>query len=280
MLAPLLAWGMLPLMALPTSSAQTGDRMIGGVNLSVQAWTFNRFTAFEAIEKARAAGVKNIELFPGQKMAPGDDTGVGPGMGAERTSALKAKLAAEGIKALGFGVTGISKEEPEARKLFAWAKEMGIEVINTESTDAIDTIEKMVKEFDIKVGYHNHPGGPENPNYKVWNPAYVYDLVKDRDIRIGACADTGHWVRSGIKPMDALFTLKGRVVSSHLKDLNVFERGGHDVPFGTGVSDVPAILAHFRSINVTGPVSIEYEHNWDTNLPEVAQCVGFVRGQG
>jgi len=280
MLAPLLAWGMLPLMALPNSISQASDRMIGGVNLSVQAWTFNRFTAFEAIEKARAAGVKNIELFPGQKMAPGDDTGVGPGMGAERTAALKAKLAAEGIKALGFGVTGVSRDEAEARRLFAWAKEMGIEVINTESTDAIDTVEKMVKEFDIKVGYHNHPGGPENPSYKVWDPAYVYDLVKDRDIRIGACADTGHWVRSGIKPMDALFTLKGRVVSSHLKDLNVFERGGHDVPFGTGVSDVPSILAHFRSINVTGPVSIEYEHNWDTNLPEVAQCVGFVRGQG
>jgi sugar phosphate isomerase/epimerase len=280
MLAPLLAWGILPVMATLNPLPVDGDRMIGGVNLSVQAWTFNRFTAFEAIEKARAAGVKNIELFPGQKMAPGDETGVGPGMGAERTAALKAKLEAEGIKALGFGVTGISKDEPEARQLFAWAKEMGIEVVNTESTDAIETIEKMVKEFDIKVGYHNHPGGPENPDYKVWNPAYVYDLVKDRDIRIGACADTGHWVRSGIKPMDALFTLKGRVVSSHLKDLNVFERGGHDVPFGTGVSEVASILAHFQSINVTGPVSIEYEHNWDANLPEVAQCVGFVRGRG
>lgn len=274
MLASVLAFGVIA-----ASPAPVQDRMIGGVNLSVQAWTFNRFTAFEAIEKARMAGVKNIELFPGQKMAPGDDTGVGPDMGAEKTAALKAKLDAEGIHPLGFGVTGISTNEADARKLFAWAKGLGIEVINTESVDAIDMVEKMVKEFDMKVGYHNHPVQPNNPNYKVWDPEFIYNLVKDRDLRIGACADTGHWVRSGIQPVEALKTLRGRIVSSHLKDLNVFQRDGHDVPYGTGVSGIAEILALLRRANVTGPVSIEYEHNWDNNLPDVAQCVGYVRGR-
>lgn len=254
------------------------DREVGGLSLAVQAWTFNRFTAFEAIDRAKLAGVKCIELFPGQAMSPEDKTGVGPDMGEEKARALKAKLSETGVKAIAFGVAGIDRNEAGARKLFTWVKSMGIEVINTESTDAIDTIEKMVKEFDIKVGYHNHPGRADDPSYKVWNPAYVYELVKNRDARIGACADTGHWVRSGIKPMDALKTLKGRVVSSHLKDLNVFERGGHDVPFGTGVSELKSILDHFRKIGLTGAVSIEYEHNWENNLPDVAQCVGFVRG--
>jgi sugar phosphate isomerase/epimerase len=256
------------------------DRTVGGLNLSVQAWTFNRFSAFEAIDKAKAAGVKCIELFPGQAMSPDDKTGVGPDMGEAKTAALKGKLTQTGISAIAFGVTGIDKNEAGARKLFTWVKSMGIEVINTESTDAIDTIEKMVKEFDLKVGYHNHPGRADDPSYKVWNPAYVYELVKDRDKRIGACADTGHWVRSGIKPLDALKTLKGRIVSSHLKDLNVFDPGGHDVPYGTGISTLKEVLAHYRQIGLTGAVSIEYEHNWDTNLPEVAQCVGFVRAAG
>jgi hypothetical protein len=26
-----------------------------------------------------------------------------------------------------------------------------------------------------------------------------------------------------------------------------------------------------------GSVSVEYEHNWDTNLAEVAQCIGYLR---
>ena len=246
--------------------------------VSVQAWTFNRFSAFEAVEKSAAAGAKYIEFFPGQRVGGGfENVQMGPGMTPDSLAGLKAHLKKHNILPLAFGVTSISRDPAQARILFAWAKGMGIEVINTESTDAIDTVEAMVKEFDMKVGYHNHPQ-TNDPNYKVWNPAYVYDLVKNRDKRVGACADTGHWVRSGIKPVDAIKTLKGRVVSSHLKDLHEFTRGGHDVPYGTGVSNVPGILSEYRKIKFTGPISVEYEYNWDSSLPEVAQCVGYVRG--
>lgn len=244
----------------------------------VQAWTFHRFTTEQAIAKAAQAGSTAIELFPGQdfsKDMPG--VKVGPEMGADATQKLKAFLAQSKLRVVAFGVTGISKDPAEARKLFAWAKDLGILVINTESTDAIDTVESMVKEFDIKVGYHNHPKQPNNPNYKVWDPAYVYDLVKNRDKRIGSCADTGHWVRSGIKPTDAIKTLKGRIVSSHLKDLHEFTPNGHDMPFGLGVSDINGILNEYTKMKLQGPASVEYEHNWDDNVNEVAQCIGFLR---
>jgi sugar phosphate isomerase/epimerase len=106
----------------------------------------------------------------------------------------------------------------------------------------------------------------------------VRSLVEKRDRRIGAVRDTGHWVRSGVKPVDAIRILRGRVLSSHLKDLNVFERGGHDVPYGTGVSDIKGILDEFRAQRMDGNISVEYEHNLDNNVAEVAQCIGYVRG--
>jgi sugar phosphate isomerase/epimerase len=244
----------------------------------VQAWTFNKFTTQEAIAKAAVAGSTNIELFPGQTLsAETGDVKVGPDMGDAATLKLKAFLDGAGVKAVAFGVTSISKNADDARKLFRWAKGMGIQVIQTESVDALDTIETMVKEFDLKVGFHDHPKRASDPNYRMWDPQYIYDLVKNRDKRIGSCADTGHWVRSGIKPVDALRILKGRIVSSHLKDLNVFSPDGHDVPYGTGVSDVRGILEEYRKIGMGGPVSVEYEYNWDTSLPEVAQCIGFMR---
>lgn len=227
---------------------------------------------------AAQAGSPNIELYPGQilsKETP--EVKVGPDMGAEYTEKLKGYLIKNNVKVIAFGVTGVSQNPLDARKLFSWAKGMGIQVINTESTDAIDTIEAMVKEFDLKVGFHNHPRQANNPNYKVWDPKYVYELVEKRDRRIGACADTGHWVRSGIKPIDAVKTLKGRIVSSHLKDLHEFAPSGHDMPYGLGVSDIVAVLHEFRKIKMTGPVSVEYEHNWDKNLAEVGQCIGFLR---
>jgi sugar phosphate isomerase/epimerase len=253
-------------------------RQTGGMLLGVQSWTFSHYSAMDAIERVAQAGGSVIELYPGQDLGkeyPG--VKVGPDMGEAASNALRSQLSKFGVNAVAFGVTGISKDEAAARKLFAWAKSLGIGTINTESADAIDTMDKMVKEFDMRVGFHNHPR-TKDPNYRMWDPNYVLQLVKSHDRRIGACADTGHWVRSGIKPVDALRILKGRVVSSHLKDLNEFSPGGHDVPFGSGVSDIPQILEELRRQGFKGSLSVEYEYNWETSIPEVAQCLGFVRG--
>ena len=144
----------------------------------------------------------------------------------------------------------------------------------------MDNIEKLVKEYNIRVAIHNHPKQSNNPGYKFWNPDYVLSLVNNRDARIGSCADTGHWVRSGIKPTDALKKLRGRILNVHMKDLNVFGPDGHDIPFGTGVSDIRGILQELQRQKFDGNISIEYEYNWDASLPEIAQCIGFVRGWG
>ena len=268
----------MPMIAILAATAMLAPVQASKFIPSVQAWTFNSFTTQQAIEMAAEAGSKAIELFPGQTLsADAPNVKVGPEMGADNTAKLKGYLEKAGLRAVAFGVTGISKDAAEARKLFGWAKGLGILVINTESAEAIDTIELMVKEFDMKVGFHDHPKRKDNPNYRMWDPTYVYDLVKNRDKRIGSNADTGHWVRSGLKPVDAIRTLKGRIVSSHLKDLHIFDPEGHDVPYGMGVSDVRGILEEYRKIGMDGPVSVEYEHNWEKSLPEVAQCVGFMR---
>ena len=46
------------------------DAKIGGFGLGAQAYTFNRFSVFEAIEKTAQAGGKVIEFYPGQKLSP------------------------------------------------------------------------------------------------------------------------------------------------------------------------------------------------------------------
>ncbi len=256
------------------------DRRIGGIAIGCQAYTFNRFTAFEAIEKTAASGAKLIELYPGQKLSPAEpDLKLDHNASSETLEKVKAKLKEHDIMAVAYGVVGLSKDEAESRKVFEFAKTMGIRVINTESVDALDTFEKLVKEYDIQVGFHNHPKRENDPNYKVWDPNYIAELVKDRDPRIGACADTGHWMRSGLKPVECLRILKGRVLSSHLKDLNIYGKGSHDVPYGTGEADMPAILDELKAQGFTGPASIEYEHNWENSLPEVTKCVEFLKSR-
>ncbi|HON07272.1 MAG TPA: sugar phosphate isomerase/epimerase [Verrucomicrobiota bacterium] len=253
----------------------------GGFAIGCQAYTFNRFTAFEAIEKTAEAGGKVIEFFPGQRLSKEDpNLKVDHNAPDEVITKLKEKLAKHHIKAVNYGVVGIPKDEAGARKVFEFAKKLGIRAITTESTDAIDTIEKLVKEYDIMVGYHNHPRQPNNPNYKVWDPNYIAELVKGRDERIGSAADTGHWIRSNLKPIECLRILKGRIVSVHLKDLNQMGPGAHDVPYGEGVADIKSILDELKAQNFQGNISIEYEYHWDNNVPEVKKCIDFVREYG
>jgi sugar phosphate isomerase/epimerase len=253
----------------------------GGFAIGCQAYTFNRYTAFEAIDKTVQAGGKVIEFYPGQKLSKEEPSVKWDhNASAETIQKVKDKLAASGVKAVNYGVVKIPKEEAEARKIFEFAKALGLYGITTESVDALDTIEKLVKEYDIKVGFHDHPKQPNNPSYKMWDPNYVLSVLKDRDARIGSCADTGHWVRSGLNPVECLQILKGHIISSHLKDLNQMGPSAHDVPYGTGVSDVPALLNELKAQGFAGNISIEYEYHWESSVPEVAQCIGFVRGYG
>jgi sugar phosphate isomerase/epimerase len=254
----------------------------GGFAIGAQAYTFNRFSVFEAIEKTAAAGGKVIEFYPGQKLSTQE-----PNVKWDHNASddviqkVKAKLAEHHVLAVNYGVVGIPKDESQARKIFEFAKRMGLYAVTTESVDAIDTIEKMVKEYDIKVGFHDHPKQAKNPNYKMWDPKYILSVVKNRDRRIGSCADTGHWLTSGVDPVEAIKILRGRVISSHFKDRNVLgEAGHHDVPFGTGVGNISGILDELKRQGFQGNISVEYEHNWDNSVIDVAQCIGFVRGYG
>ena len=240
-----------------------------GWKLGVQTYSFNRFTFFEAIDKAASIGLKYAECYPGQTISADIDGKIGPGMTAEQIKQVKDKLQSAGVQLVAFGVTGLSANEAESRRTFEWCKEMGIGVINTEvREDAFDTLEKLCEEYQIKVGLHNHP----EPSY-YWNPDTVLKAIEGRSKWIGACADTGHWLRSGLNPLESLKKLEGRIVSFHFKDLNREGKGAHDVPWGEGVANVPALLEEMKRQQFQGPISIEYEHNWLESLPEIGQCV-------
>jgi sugar phosphate isomerase/epimerase len=257
------------------SSAKTGHFYAG-----CQAYTFRLFSVLEAIDKTAQAGGKTIEFYPRQKLSPEKpDVLFNHDSPPEVIAAVKARLAEKGITAVAYGVVKLGANDAENRKVFEFCKGMGIGVVVTEpDVNALDAIEALVKEFDIRMAIHNHPKRPLDRAYRFWDPEYILSLVKDRDPRMGACADTGHWVRSGLDPVECIRLLKGRIFDSHLKDLN--EAGNpkaHDVPYGQGVSNVPAILAEFHAQGYPGPLHVEYESNWENSVPDVTRCLEFVK---
>ncbi|MEP6662660.1 MAG: sugar phosphate isomerase/epimerase [Verrucomicrobiota bacterium] len=254
----------------------------GGFAIGCQAYTFNHFSLFEAIEKTAEAGGKVIEFYPGQKLSKEEPDVIWDHNASDETIAkVKAKLKEHHVLAVNYGVVNIPADEAQAAKVFEFAKKFNLIGITTESEKSIDTIEKLVQKYDIKVGFHDHPKIAGNPSYQMWDPHHVLALVQDRDARIGSCADVGHWVRSGLKPVDCLRILRGRVISSHLKDLNEFGKvDAHDVPYGQGVSGIKEVLDELKAQHFQGNISVEYEYNWDNSVPEVKQCIDFVRAYG
>lgn len=251
---------------------------IGGFAVGCQAWTFNRFSAFEAVEKTALAGGKIIEFYPRQKFSPQQpDLKLDHFATPEMIEQLKAHLARHGVRAVNYGVVG-AKDPAEWRKIFEFARALGLYAITTEAVDQLDLLEKLAREFDIRVAIHNHPRRADRPEYKVWDPAYVLSVVANRDARIGACADVGHWATSGIRPLDGIKLLKGRIISVHMKDRTAIGRQTEDVPFGSGISDIGGILRELKRQGFEGNISIEYETKWENSVPDVAQCVGFFRG--
>ncbi len=244
-----------------------------GWRVGCQAWSFNRYTFFEAVDRTASLGLKWIEAYPGQKIShKHGDAEMGDKMTAGERGDVKKKLSDSGVTVVNFGVCPLTRNAAASRKTFEWAKEMGIETLVSEpSEDAMETLDQLAGEFEMNVAIHNHP----KPSH-YWNPDTVLKAVEGRSKRIGACADTGHWVRSGLDAVECLTKLENRIISLHFKDLNAKASDAHDVPWGTGVANAQAMLAELYRQKFKGVFSIEYEYNWTSSLPDMAQCAAFI----
>lgn len=240
-----------------------------GWHLGVQAWTFRDRTAFEAIDTAARLGVRFIELFPGQLLG-GDDpkAEVGPALSEAQRQALRDRLSSAGVHAMSYGVVGVRNDEAAARKHFEFVKSMGMPTLVAEpAVDARDLVSRLADEYQVRVAIHNHP----KPSL-YWNPDTLLEALAGRSALLGACADTGHWPRSGLRALDCLKKLEGHVIELHFKDI----AKGNDRPWGTGESDALGMLTELKRQGFKGQVYIEYEIGQGAELEaNVARCIEF-----
>ncbi len=237
--------------------------------VAMQCWTYRRYSFFEAAEKTKALGISYLQAYPGQPLAPGDkDTVLDQNMGDTQIEKVRKKLSEMGLSVVSYGVVDTGRTEESMRRVFDFARKMGIRTIVAEPQDGdYPILDKLVEEYNINVAIHNHP----EPS-KYAKPEVALEFIRGRNERIGICADTGHWMRGGLRPVDCLRLLRGRIIDVHLKDRSDFGTGENakDVPFGQGKADVRAILAELTAQNYGGFLTIEYENEREVLTPEPA----------
>ena len=249
------------------------------IPIAMQCWTFRNFSFLETLDKVKELNIRYLEAYPGQKLVPDkEDTALfGTGLTDEQKSWIKNELKKRGITLVSFGVVQFDSTREATENLFQFARDMGIRTLVIEPAyDDFSIIEKMAVQYDLNVAIHNHP----EPT-KYWNPQTVMDHYKGLDPRIGGCADTGHWMRSGIRPVEALRMFKGRIRNVHLKDLNEFgNRDAYDVPFGQGQANIHDILAELTLQDYDGFIVVEHEKKEDARNPSpaIAEGIQYIQG--
>lgn len=244
-----------------------------GWKLAIQSFTFHKVSFEEALDKTSELGIKYIEAFPGHRL--GDkwgDQAFGYGMDEQTRKDILNLAASKGVKIVGSGVF-VPSDPSEWEEEFVFAKEMGLEYISAEPPMADwDIVDSLSNQYDIKVAVHNHP----RPS-TYWTPDSLLNAIEGRSLKLGACADVGHWKRCGLDHLESLRKLDGRIISLHFKDIapKDAENGPHDVIWGTGILDVPAMLSILKEQGFKGYFAIEYEYNWDNSVPDILRSIEY-----
>ncbi len=245
--------------ALHHSSASAQDRF-PGFSVGVQSYCFRNYDLDATLRNTQELELKNIEFY--SKHASHDMT-------PEQLQEVKSKLANAGIKVVAYGVVTFGGDEQANEKVFKFARDMGIKVITAHpDPESFDSLEKLVKKYDIKVAIHNH-----GPGFRYSSLEDVLKALEGRDKRIGACVDNGHFQRAREDSVEAVKKLGDRVHAVHLKDTDA---QGRDHILGEGAEKIPALLKALKEVGFSGPLNLEYELEPDSPTSSMKKCLHYL----
>ena len=244
--------------------------------LGIALWTFHTFNFPESLDKVDSAGMKYIEPNTFHKTGPALKDSVASVLSPAGIEKLKAMITKKGLTIESIYIGGDSTVE-SWKKQFDIAKQLGVKFVTTEPPIHLwDAIDSLAGVYGVKVAIHEHWKGVSS----YWNPDTVLMAIKNHP-NFGACADLGHWPKSGINPLEAVKKLSGHIIAIHLKDIAAYNDPAlKDVPVGKGVVDFPAIFAELKKQNFKGHIYIERDaEDLPSNLSSVIETVKYYNDQ-
>lgn len=269
-------------------SASAADDPYGGFKMGLQSYSLRGYNVDEALAHSKEMGIHYWEAFSNHLPISTLPSHI---------QEQKQKLKNAGITLAAYGVVGFDDNETKAREVFDYAKAMNMMSISAnpkkdEATFAL--LEKLVEEYQIPIAIHNH--GPGADYDKVDD---VLKWVEGRHPLIGACVDTGHYLRSNEDPVDVINKLGKRVFGVHFKDVRTIhsdeeraklmaelpkgraaqlEREGKIFTIlGEGELNVVGVLRALRNIGYDRNLSLEYEENPENPLSDIDLCLKAVQ---
>ena len=239
---------------------QTTDEVYGGFRMGIQSFSLREFDVEETLRHVHDLGLNYIEFYGGH-FEPTHDKG--------EITIVDRSLAESNVRIQAHGVNAFNADHERNKHLFWFARMAGIKTITADpAPEAFDSLDELVRQFDIRVAIHNH-----GPGHRYDAPSDVLDAIEGRDERIGACADLGHFIRSGVDPIDATYQLGNRLYGVHLKDYDSAGVEATETIIGDGVLDVQEFFDALNEVDfpADGALSLEYEQNPDDPIEDIRE---------
>lgn len=266
-----------------TTSDETADTTVTadtGIakdwKFGVALWTFHTFDFPGALARVDSAGLTYIEPNTFQKTGPELNDSLILQLSPAGLNHLKDLMDQRGLKAESVYIVGDSTVQ-SWKNQFEIAKRLGAKFVTGEPpVDMWDSVDSLAGVYGMKVAIHEHWKGKSH----YWHPDSVLAAIEGH-LNFGACADLGHWPKSGVVPLEAVKKLSGHIIAIHLKDIAAYDDPELvDVPVGTGVVDFPAIFEELKKQKFNGHIYIERDAvDKPGNLPSVIQTVKYYNKQ-
>lgn len=241
------------------------------VTLGLQSYTFRNFNLERTLQFMQKLGIQHAEFF---------NNHIPLNSSPEQLKTVHQLCSEYQVKPEAFGVQRFTKDIEHNRKLFDFARTLGIKVLSADpDPDSFDNLDKLCDEYKIAIAIHPH--GPSGGKMHRWYSAeIIMKAVKDHHPLIGSCLDTGHLIRSAqmghhLDPAAEIRTMGARNFGIHLKDHD--NQRKTDVICGKGNLDVKSVFQALRDVNFKYMVSLEYEANPANPYDDVAACFEIMK---
>lgn len=234
--------------------------------IGVQSFTYRQFDIPGIIEELEETGITALEIFPGHISHESPE---------EEIEEAQQMLSDAGIRICGIGVCGFNSEEADAvAPTLDFAVRLGCDYVSIDVDPEDDEIKQILvdkaKSRDLLLGIHNH-----GPTHHYDTADSVLASIREFDPVLGACVDTGHFLRADESPERAIEVLGERVHAVHLKDF--LDEETEVVP-GTGNLNYSAVLTGLEThTSFDTAFVIEYEADPDDPTPGMRQTVGVFK---
>jgi inosose dehydratase len=258
---------MIGLASFAAPSTEEADPWLG-LKIGVATYTVRELPIEEAIKAIQRVGLKYISIKNVKNHIDLSHT-------SEERKQRAQMFKDAGLIALSVGNVGMKNDEADIRRAFEFARDVGVPaMVCAPDKNSIPILDKMVKEFDIKLAIHNH--GPEDKQFP--SPYDVWQAVEKYDKRIGLCIDVGHTARAGVDPAESIIKCRERLYDLHMKDISALGNRNTPIESGRGILNSKSILAALLKIKYQGLVGFEYEKDAKDPVPGLAESVGYTKG--